>query len=209
MWWLDAMGVFDQTTEDVFDIRTSRAQPSLQLAGRIDVRSLDVTLLAQRGVTVVGRLLTAERERVVFDDDLIATTAASDVKLAELLLRIDAFISTMWASRTDVPEPFEPTWTSALRATRTTIDLHEAGIDTVIWATGFVRRYPWLKVDALDERGEIRHRAGITRVPGLFVVGMHFQRRRKSAFIDGVGDDAAFVADRIAGPAAFGATAAS
>jgi putative flavoprotein involved in K+ transport len=91
--------------------------------------------------------------------------------------------------------------------TKTTIDLQAAGIDTVIWATGFTRRYPWLRVQVFDERGEILHRCGITPVPGLFVLGMHFQRRRKSAFIDGVGDDATFLADRIVSRAAFGAAA--
>ena len=69
----------------------------------------------------------------------------------------------------------------------------------MIWATGFRRAYPWLKVPVFDEQGEIRHRGGVTPVPGLYVLGMHFQRRRKSAFIDGVGDDAEFLADRIDG----------
>ena len=38
----------------------------------------------------------------------------------------------------------------------------------------------------------------MTKLPGLFAVGLQFQRRRNSAFIDGVGDDAAFIAERIA-----------
>jgi hypothetical protein len=38
---------------------------------------------------------------------------------------------------------------------------------------------------------------------------MHFQRRRNSAFIDGVGDDAAFLAERIAHRTRFDAAAAS
>jgi putative flavoprotein involved in K+ transport len=209
MWWLDAMGVFDETTDDVFDARVSRRQPSLQLAGRTDVHPLDVLSLQQRGVRVLGRLVGAEQEHVFFDDDLIATTSASDVKLAEILQRIDAFIAKTESHTVALREPFEPTWTSALGVTETTIDLRAAGIETVIWATGFTRRYPWLKVPALDDHGEIRHRAGITPVPGLFVLGMHFQRRRKSAFIDGVGDDAAFLADRIVRRARFDVAAAS
>ena len=198
MWWLDAMGVLDETVDDVVDVRRSRQQPSLQLAGRTDVRLLDVLRLRQRGVRVLGRLVGADDERVTFDDDLVATTAASDVKLAELLLRIDAFVDRAAPRGVGSPESFESTWTSALGVPKTSLDLRATGIETVIWATGFVRRYPWLKVAALDERGEIRQRGGITAVPGLFVLGMHFQRRRKSAFIDGVGDDAAFLADWMA-----------
>jgi putative flavoprotein involved in K+ transport len=210
LWWLDAIGVFDDTAESVFDIQTSRRQPSLQLVGRSDIRSLDVAMLRQRGVRVLGRLAGADHERVSFDDDLIATTVASDVKLAQVLLRIDTFISrTAFTGTVGAPEPFEPTWTSALGVTELTIDLKAEGIDTVIWATGFTRRFPWLKAPVFDERGEIRQRSGITPAPGLYVLGMHFQRSRKSAFIDGVGDDAAFLADRIVCRAAFDAAAAT
>ena len=193
LWWLDAMGAFDATPENVVNINTSRHQPSLQLVGRSDLRSLDVAVLQRRGVRVLGRLLGAEYERAWFDDDLVATTSASDVKLVEVLQRIDEFISSAAVGAVEPAERFEPTWPSALEIGQTTVDLQIDGIDTVVWATGFTRRYPWLRVPVFDERGEIRHRGGITPVSGLFVLGMHFQRRRKSAFIDGVGDDAAFL----------------
>ncbi len=208
LWWLDAMGVFDATSEEVFDVHTSRSQPSLQLVGRAGP-SLDVAILQQRGVKVLGRLVAAEHERVSFNDDLVATTAASDVKLAQILMRIDAFISSTPVGTIAPREPFEPTWPSTLGTTKTTIDLRATGIETVIWATGFARRYPWLRVPVFDEHGEIRHRGGITAMPGLFALGMHFQRSRKSAFIDGVGGDAAFLADRIASRTAFDGAAAS
>ena len=206
LWWLDAMGVFDATADAVVDVHASRRQPSLQLVGRPE-RSLDVALLRRRGVRVLGRLVDADRERVVFDDDLVATTAASDVKLAQILARVDAFIAGTEPRAAAPRPPFEPTWTSMVDVTKTTIDLRRAGVETIVWATGFVRRYPWLRLPVLDDRGEIRHRGGVTPVPGLSVLGMHFQRSRKSAFIDGVGEDAAFLADRIAGRAAVTAAA--
>ena len=208
MWWLDAMGVLRESVADVVNIRASRSQPSLQLVGCSDVQSLDVAALERRGVRILGRLVGVEQERVSFDDDLIATTAASDIKLADLFLRIDAFIAKT-AVNTPPPGPFEPTWPSALAVTKTSVDLRAAGIDTVVWATGFTRRYPWLRVPVLDDHGEIRQRGGITPVPGLFVLGLHFQRRRNSAFIDGVGDDAAFLAEQIARRTRFDAAAAS
>jgi putative flavoprotein involved in K+ transport len=196
LWWLDAMGVFNASVRDVFDADASRNQPSLQLVGRAG-RSLDVGILARGGVRVLGRLANVEGERVSFDDDLVATTSASDLKLAQLLRRIDAFASSTQPGADTAREPFEPTWPSALHVTKTSVDLRASGIDTVIWATGFVRSYPWLRVPVLDERGDIRQRAGVTPVQGLYVLGMHFQRSRKSAFIDGVGADAELLADRI------------
>jgi putative flavoprotein involved in K+ transport len=68
----------------------------------------------------------------------------------------------------------------------------------VIWATGHRRSYPWMHLPVLDERGEIRQIQGVTPVPGLYVLGQRFQHHRRSNFIDGVGRDAAFVADHLA-----------
>ena len=209
MWWLDAMGVLRESVADVVNIRASRSQPSLQLVGCSDVQSLDVATLERRGVRILGRLDGVEHERVSFDDDLIATTAASDIKLADLFLRIDAFIANTAVNTAPPRGPFEPTWPSALAVTKTSVDLRAAGIDTVVWATGFTRHYPWLRAPVLDDHGEILQRGGITPVPGLFVLGIHFQRRRNSAFIDGVGNDAAFLAEQIARRTRFDAAAAS
>jgi putative flavoprotein involved in K+ transport len=78
------------------------------------------------------------------------------------------------------------------------LDLTSEGISTVVWATGFRRRYPWLRIPVLDEAGEIRHRRGVTPVPGLYVLGLRFQHRRNSSFIDGVRHDAEFVANHLA-----------
>jgi putative flavoprotein involved in K+ transport len=75
------------------------------------------------------------------------------------------------------------------------LDLRERGITTVLWATGFRRAYPWLQVPVLDPAGEIRQWRGRTPVPGLYVLGQRFQHHRNSNFIDGVGRDAATVAD--------------
>ncbi|HET9703972.1 MAG TPA: hypothetical protein VFP85_08065, partial [Vicinamibacterales bacterium] len=80
----------------------------------------------------------------------------------------------------------------------TRIDLKAAGIGTVLWATGFRRSYPWLQVPVLDAYGEIQHQGGVTQVPGLFVIGLHFLRRRNSSFIDGVAEDASALSEHIA-----------
>ncbi|MDQ3470433.1 MAG: pyridine nucleotide-disulfide oxidoreductase, partial [Actinomycetota bacterium] len=79
------------------------------------------------------------------------------------------------------------------------LDLHRAGIGTVIWATGHRRAYPWLKVPVLDARGEISQVRGATTLPGLSVLGQRFQHFRNSNFIDGVGRDATYVADHLCG----------
>jgi putative flavoprotein involved in K+ transport len=197
LWWLDAMGLFDETGDDVYEIEVSRRQPSLQLVGRPDRATLDLPLLEGRGVRLVGRAIGVNRALVSFADDLVAHTAAADVKLAQLLARIDAFVASAGLeSEVGPAEPFQPfLWPAPAPEA---IDLRSEGIRTVVWATGFRRQYPWLKVKVLDERGELRHTGGVTPAPGLYALGLSFQRRRKSTFIDGVGDDARELADHIA-----------
>ena len=95
------------------------------------------------------------------------------------------------------PEPFTPTWPLAADAPDS-LDLKDERIETVIWATGYRRAYPWLRVPVFDAPGEIRHNGGITPESGLYVLGLNFQRRRNSSFIDGVGDDAWVIAQQIA-----------
>jgi putative flavoprotein involved in K+ transport len=83
------------------------------------------------------------------------------------------------------------------------LDLGAGKIKTIIWATGYKSSFSWLDVPVLDNKGEVSHLGGVTPAPGLYAMGMKFLRRRKSTFIDGVGDDArdlsAHVADYLAG----------
>jgi putative flavoprotein involved in K+ transport len=53
-------------------------------------------------------------------------------------------------------------------------------------------------VPVLDARGEIEHRGGVTRAPGVYALGLRFLRRRNSNFIGGVGQDARELAAHIA-----------
>jgi putative flavoprotein involved in K+ transport len=119
---------------------------------------------------------------------------AAERKLDRLLERVDAFVDeTLMAS--DAPDRRPPI---VVHDAPSELDLRDAGISTVLWATGYRRRYRWLNVPVLNIRGEIIHDAGITPAVGLYALGLNFQRTRKSSFIDGVGDDARVVATHIA-----------
>ena len=196
LWWLDQLGVLSQSADAVEHIERSRHQPSLQLVGRPDHASLDLAVLHDRGVRLVGRLRDIDGHRVSLADDLRATTAAADIKMAEILTRVDQFIARTGVAATPA-EPFNPTWPLAAD-TPADLDLKSDRIDTVMWATGYRRTYPWLHLPVLDARGEIVHNGGMTREAGLYVLGLNFQRRRNSSFIDGVGHDAWVIAQEIA-----------
>jgi len=198
MWWLDRAGILDDTAQSVFDVDASRQAPSFQLAGRPDHATLNLERLRRTGVVITGRLVAIDGHRLHFDDDLVKTTAAADLKLASLLLRLDSFAgSTGLGEVVDEPEPFEPLWPAFVSAP-VDLDVRAAGIETIIWATGYRRTYPWLRIPLLDARGELMHDGGVTPCAGVYVMGLPFQRTRKSAFIDGVAGDARVLAGHIA-----------
>lgn len=62
--------------------------------------------------------------------------------------------------------------------------------DVIVWATGFRPDYPWLHVPVLDERGGPVHHRGVTAWPGLYFLGLPWQRTRGSALLGWVGNDA-------------------
>jgi putative flavoprotein involved in K+ transport len=74
-----------------------------------------------------------------------------------------------------------------------------ASFAAVVFAGGFRPDYSWLPwPDAVDGLGFPVHRDGqSTAVPGLWFVGVHFLRKRKSSLLMGVHEDAAIVAQGI------------
>jgi putative flavoprotein involved in K+ transport len=77
-------------------------------------------------------------------------------------------------------------------------DGSELEVDAVIWATGYRPDYSWIKLPVFDDDGRLRHRRGVTDVPGLYFLGLTWQHTRGSALIGWVKDDAEFIAERIA-----------
>lgn len=193
--WLHDMGILDQPAGSVGNLSASLEQPSMQLVGGPDPRALDLGVLVRRGVRLVGRATGAHGRRLHFADDLIENMAASDLKLAGLRARIDRHVHRQGLNG-HVPEPdeFEPV---PLPRSPGTLDLGRERIRTVVWATGFRRDYPWLEVPVLDAAGDVHHRLGVTEVPGLYVIGLNFLRRRSSSFLAGVGHDADDLAEHI------------
>jgi len=77
-------------------------------------------------------------------------------------------------------------------------DGSDLGVDAVIWATGYRPEYTWIKLPIFDGDGRLRHRRGVTEVPGLYFLGLTWQHTRGSALIGFVEADAEFTAKRLA-----------
>ena len=189
LWWMDAAGVLDQGYQELEDLARARNVPSLQLAGYPDSRDVDLNALTDLGVRLIGRLVGIRDGLAQFSGSLANQAALSDLKMNRLLDLIDD-----WAVRNEVlgdvesPQRFERTRVPALPPL--SLDLRRGEIRTIIWATGFRPDYSWLDLPVFDRKGRLRHDGGVVESPGLYLMGAQFMRRRKSALIDGAGDDA-------------------
>jgi len=188
-WWMDRVGVLDETLADVDNTERARTVPSLQLVGSDDRRTLDLNRLTAMGVVLAGRLAGIRGGRAQFAGSLANQAAMSDLKMNRLLDRIDEWVETYEpAGAFGPPERLEPTRVPA--SPPLGLDLTNGLIRTVVWATGFRPDHSWLDVPVFDRKGRITHDGGVVRAPGLYLMGMPFLRRRKSSLIDGAGDDA-------------------
>lgn len=195
LWWLERLGHFDDSIDRYDDPAVARRQPSLQLTGRSAGCPVDLTALAAGGVQLAGRLVAVDGRSVELADDLEQTTRRADDRLHAVLRRVDRYVADHGLEAEVMapdPPPMPVPAPGPLR-----LDLARRKIRTVVWATGHRRAYPWLHVPVLDAAGEIRQSRGVTPWPGLYVLGQRFQHHRNSDFIDGVGRDAAAVADHL------------
>ena len=195
-WWMDVAGIHDERYYEVDDIERARRVPSLQLTGSDNRMTLDLNLLTSMGVKLVGRLAGFSDGRAQFSGSLRNMCALSDFKMNRLLTRIDE-----WATENGLDGENEPPHrlppTEVEGSPPLVLDLKATGIRSLIWATGFHPDYSWLEVPVLDRKGMIRHDGGVVAHPGLYLMGMQFLRRRKSALIDGAGDDARDLSDHL------------
>lgn len=196
-WWMDAAGVLDERYDEIDDIVRARHVPSLQLTGSPDRATLDLNALTSTGVKLVGRFVGINDGKALFSGSLRNQCALSDLKMGRLLDTIDE-----WATENgldgEVEAPHRLAPTSVEDSPPLSLDLNNGEIKTIIWATGFQPDYSWLNVPVLDRKGRIRHDGGVVEVAGLYLMGLQFLRRRKSALIDGAGDDARDLSDHLA-----------
>jgi putative flavoprotein involved in K+ transport len=192
-WWLHAAGDLDDPAETLPD-PSARLAGNIQATGRDGGHDLHYRILQRMGVTLLGHLLGAEGGKARFAPDLGETIAWADARNAKVM---DGFRRA--ARRLGLPELDIPEAGPIDVDTPELVDLR--GFGAVIVAGGFRPDYAsWVDAPgAFDELGFPIHSEGAsTAVPGLYFVGVHFLRKRKSSLLIGVGEDAALVAGQIA-----------
>lgn len=193
-WWLGVLGEWDQEVA-----RPGREHVTIAVSGARGGRTIDFRELAHQGITLVGVTKSFEGNVVQFEADLADNLARGDENYLALLDAADAYVARNGLdlppepeARKVVPDP------ECVKHPILRLNLAEAGVGAILWATGYSNDYGWLQVNAFDDKGKPRHQRGVSTEPGIYFLGLPWLSRRGSAFIWGVWHDAKHIADHIA-----------
>ena len=193
--WLVLAGFFDRTP-DMLPSPKARFAPDPHLSGAGGGHTLNLHRFARDGVTLLGHLRGVTDGRLDVAPDLHESLSKADQFEAQLVKLIDGYIAK---NGLDAPEERLPELRDGFdQAVITELDVRTAGITSVIWAAGYRFDFSWVKLPTFDEDGYPVQQRGVTRYPGLYFVGLPWLHTRKSGLLLGVGEDAEYIASRIA-----------
>jgi len=190
--WLNETPFFDVRLIDLPSPQW-RLLSNPQMSGRRGGHDLNYRTLQAQGVQLLGRFSGVADGRAHFARDLAESVAFGDARWADTceLIRKGCTARSVRAPEMAPPPPF-------VADTPESVALSDFG--TIIFTSGFRPDYAsWVRFPkAFDSEGfPIQKDGSSTVVPGLHFMGVHFQRKRKSATFLGVGEDAIVLAENI------------
>ena len=194
-YWVSALG----TTEQIVDTVPAqlRKGSEILLTGANGGYDVDLRAMAVRGVVLLGHLQGINDSVLILADDLAQNLARGDEALGNFKRAVDDYIKK---NGLECPAEREPAVKSEVPSSVSRLNLKESGVSAIIWATGFRCNFEWVKLPIFDDAGDPVHRRGVTRLPGLYFLGLRWLYKRKSAFLRCASgaEDAAYLAEQIA-----------
>ncbi|MBA2424062.1 MAG: NAD(P)-binding domain-containing protein [Actinobacteria bacterium] len=190
--WLIETGLADETADNL-PSPAARLTCNPPVSGNDGGHDCNPRLLARHGAILLGRVEGIEEGVVQVGGGLEKSLANGEEFVANFKRRVDEHIE---ATGMDVPAP-EPDEPDPPIPHLTELDLRSEGVDTILWANGFRPDHSWIEGVQTDEQGWPVHERGVSPLPGLFFVGLHWLHKRKSSLFLGVGEDAAHVVEHL------------
>ena len=192
VWWLGVLGGWDFMRTDTGPLK------GFAVSGAHGGINVDFRALANQGITLVGSTESFDEQHITFKDNLKHNLDEGDAALLAFYDEADTYIKNNGLNlplepdaRTLLPDP------ECVTHPILELDLQDANITTVIWASGFGYDFSWLQVNAFDEFNNPQHKNGISTERGVYFLGLPYLTGRGSSFIWGVWHDAKYIAEHI------------
>jgi putative flavoprotein involved in K+ transport len=198
VWWYLALGDGDATVDQR---KASHLSPLFTGVG--GGHDADLRRLAADGVVLLGSILGGESGRLTISADLGENLVRGDASMIDFKDRADEHVA-----RNGLEFPLSERAEAPCNPKHVTdpvlsLDLAAAGISSIIWANGFRYDFDWIDLpifaNGTPSSGRMpEHKRGLTRVAGVYFLGLPWLHKLKSAFLNGVGEDAEHLAAHIA-----------
>jgi hypothetical protein len=181
------MGVYDIPVQAQVGGLTKRESTNHYMTGRDGGRDIDLRAFARDGMRLYGRLTAAEGDAVTFSPTAEASLDHADSVMESIKNDIDRHIDRHGIDAPTEPR-YVPVWRPEVEVTE--LDLHDAGITSIIWSAGFRSDYSWVQIGVFDGAGHPTHQRGSTSTPGLHFLGLPWLNTWGSGRFEAIARDA-------------------
>ncbi|WP_455222609.1 MSMEG_0569 family flavin-dependent oxidoreductase [Kaarinaea lacus] len=187
--WLDEMGYYETTIDEHPDGRAARKKTNHYVTGRDGGRDINLRILAQQGMRLFGHLSSIQGHHLYFEDDLKQNLDSAD----EVAERINNDIEQYIIANNIQAPPDESVKSTFVPETKLEHNLRTGNITSIVWSTGFHMDFSWIKLPVLEPGGYPDQVRGVTKVDGLYFLGLNWQNTWGSGRFYHVGRDAKYI----------------
>lgn len=195
--WLVKMQFFDKPVSQAEPYEINMEAPLMSGVGEYG-HTISLQSVHKQGATLLGYLDHIDKHLLTFKNNVSDNVQFGDNVSAEIKAGIDQFImatgipaTTPESDEADLPD------TSILNENLVSLNCEEENISTIIWSTGFSCDWSWIKLPFKNDSGQPLHNNGTSPIPGLYFMGLPWQRNLKSSLIYGTAEDAADILSTI------------
>jgi putative flavoprotein involved in K+ transport len=190
-WWHERMGDYERTVDQLPSPLAKFASKPI-ISGKDGGHTLNLHQFARDGVMLLGRIQGVRDDSVLLAQDLKANLARADQFEADLAKKIDEFIAE---NRIGAPEEALPVLRDGYGVKEISeLNLVDANITTVIWATGYSFDFSLVQLPVFDRDGYPIQKRGVSDYPGLYFVGLPWLHDARSGLLFGLAQDAGHIA---------------
>lgn len=192
--WLHEIGEYAVPIDQQPNPEATEAKTNHYLSGRDGGHEIDLRDYASKGLQLYGTVHDINGFDIHFSQNLEENLDKADESYLRICGMIDDYIDRMKISAPVEPK-FEKKWHPPKEINH--VNALEAGITSILWCTGFVADYSWLKIDCLGPRGRPRHKRGIGEAQGIYFLGLNWLHTWGSGRFLSVAEDAEHVVEDI------------
>lgn len=192
--WLEEMGHYQTSVAQHPDKAKAIGSTDHYLTSRDGGNEIDLRQFALEGVKLYGFLDSVDFEKITVRQDLADKLDSADHSYNGICQRIDDYIA---AHGIEAPEQvhYAPVWHPEIEPTE--IYFAENNITSIVWCTGFLPDFKFIKLPVLNMRGFPETDRGVTALPGFYFLGLPWMHTWGSARFFGIAEDADHIAAKI------------